>query len=214
MKTSLADAALFDTEVYINYFLAAFKSVKTGKVLRLEKSDRCVLDRKKLRQVLDEYCTVGFNSIPFDIPIVSAALAGFSNKPLKQIANEIIQEDANPWEISRAYDFQLIECDHVDLIEIAPGQNSLKIYNGKMHGRRMQDLPVDEDAVLTHDEMDVVSDYCVNDLAATGLLMQTLKEQLTLREQMIQAVRSGSTLQIGCANCRGRDQERVEAANR
>ncbi|XSC42719.1 hypothetical protein ACF1BQ_031265 [Bradyrhizobium sp. RDT10] len=131
---------------------------------------------------------------------MSAALAGFSNKALKQIANEIIQEDAKPWEISRAYDFQLIECDHVDLIEIAPGQNSLKIYNGKMHGRRMQDLPVDEDAVLTHDEMDVVSDYCVNDLAATGLLMQTLKEQLTLREQMIKQygvdLRSKSDAQI------------------
>lgn len=184
MKTSLADAALFDTEIYVNFFLAAFKSVKTGKVLRLEKSDRCVLDRKKLRQVLDEYCTVGFNSIPFDIPVVSAALAGFSNKALKQIANEIIKEDAKPWEISRTYDFELIQCDHVDLIEIAPGQNSLKIYNGKMHGRRMQDLPVDEDAVLTHAEMDIVSDYCVNDLAATGLLMQTLREQLVLRETM------------------------------
>jgi len=200
MKTSLADAALFDTEVYWNYFLAAFKSVKTGKVLRLEKSDRCVLDRKKLRQVLNEYCTVGFNSIPFDIPIVSAALAGFSNKALKQIANEIIKDDAKPWEISRTYDFELIECDHVDLIEIAPGQNSLKIYNGKMHGRRMQDLPVDENAVLTHDEMDVVSNYCVNDLDATGLLMQTLKEQLALREQMTKQygvdLRSKSDAQI------------------
>ncbi|MDE5458239.1 hypothetical protein GWE18_36625 [Bradyrhizobium sp. CSA112] len=94
----------------------------------------------------------------------------------------------------------MIECDHVDLIEIAPGQNSLKIYNGKMHGRRMQYLPVDEDAVLTHDEMDVVSDYCVNDLAATGLLMQTLKEQLTLREQMTKQygvdLRSKSDAQI------------------
>lgn len=184
MKTSLSDAALFDTEVFANYFLAAFKSIGTGKVLRLEKSDRCVLDRKKLRQVLTEYCTVGFNSINFDIPVVSAALAGFSNKALKQIANEIIKDDAKPWEISRTYDFELIECDHVDLIEIAPGQNSLKIYNGKMHGRRMQDLPVEEDAVLTHAEMDVVSDYCVNDLDATALLMQTLREQLTLRETM------------------------------
>ncbi|WOH52416.1 hypothetical protein [Bradyrhizobium sp. sBnM-33] len=184
MKASLADAALFDTEVYITYFLAAFKSVKTGKVLRLEKSDRCVLDRKKLRQVLDEYCTVGFNSIPFDIPIVSAALAGFSNKALKQIANEIIQEDAkalgNLARLRFSIDRVRSRRPDRDRARAEQPQDLQRQNTRQAHARSARVRRCRADARRDGRRIGLLRQRPCRHRP----LMQTLKEQLTLREQM------------------------------
>jgi len=61
---------------------------------------------------------------------------------------------------------------------------SLKIYGGRLHGKRMQDLPFDPDKNLTRDEMAVVNEYCDNDLEETELLLMNLDQQLTLRSEM------------------------------
>lgn len=92
-----------------------------------------------------------------------------------------------PWDIEREYKFKIPkpwEIDHIDLIEVAPGKASLKLYNGRLHGRRMQDLPYPPDAVLTPEQIDETYKYCGNDLDATLLLWESLSEQIKLREGM------------------------------
>lgn len=177
-----------DTEVYRNYLLIGGRlgngkvwSVEAvGEKSRLHKDDRIWLrDRMRERQ------TVGFNLGPFDLPIIYGAIAGLTVGEVKQIANDIIEGGMRSWDVEEEYGFEIPrKIDTVDLIEVAPGKASLKIYNGRLHGTRMQDLPIAPDATLTDDEIEETYRYWKNDLQATKLLHGSLKTQLELREAL------------------------------
>lgn len=178
-----------DTEIYKNYLLIGFKNVKTGKVISFEVSGQfskmSTEDRDFLYEFMTRQKTVGFNSINFDMCIVFAAIAGLEVGQIKQIANDIIIGQMKHWEVAKEWSFTIPRgMDHIDLIEVAPGKASLKIYNGRIHGVRMQDLPIEPEATLTDAQMDQVYWYWENDLAATQGLWEALQQQITLREAM------------------------------
>lgn len=180
---------VFDIEVYKNYWLIVFKDIKTGEFWSWEMAwDEKLEGRERLRKFVRKHLIIGFNSRNFDIPVLFGALAGLDCATLKDIAEDIIVGKMKPWDIEDRYKFtiprKLHELDHIDLIEVAPGQASLKIYNGRLHGKRMQDLPIEPSAILTPRQMDDIYDYCCNDLAATELLWHSLAQQIDLRIQM------------------------------
>lgn len=198
-------AHVLDVEVFPNYLLIGFKNVETGKVESVEafgKSGRLSEDcRSWLRDFMKSNRTVGFNSINFDLPIIYAAIHGHPIKVLVDITQDIIFGNQRPWTIESDYGFHIPrKIDHIDLIEVAPGQASLKIYNGRLHGKRMQDLPYDPEKSLSDDEIEIVYRYWKNDLDATILLFTSLREQIDLREAMSveykQDLRSKSDAQI------------------
>lgn len=176
---------LFDIEVYPNYFLAAFASYTSGKVVYCEGTPDNPLDVQKLRWLMETFTTVGFNSIPFDVPITTLAIAGCTNAQLKQATNMIIVEGVQRQDVLKHFKVKKLKSiDHVDLIEVAPLSASLKIYGGRMHAPKMQDLPFHPDTVLTPEQMAIVRFYCVNDLCSTGFLRKHLDEAMQLRVQM------------------------------
>ena len=192
---------VFDTEIYPNYFLAAFKNIETGKVVSFEMADGEELDCARLGKFIRRHRIIGFNSRTFDLLVLFYAIDGANCEQLKALVNDIIFGSGKPWELEDQYGFKVPRnLDHIDLIEVAPGQASLKIYNGRLHGLRMQDLPFDPDQRLTPKQMDIVYDYCVNDLDATKLLFEKLGPQLALRETMTKEygtdLRSKSDAQI------------------
>lgn len=202
---------IFDSEIYRNYFLAAFKSLKTGRVVTIEARDGEEIDRELLRDMLRNHRIVGFNSRNFDVVILWMAVLGFPVATLKKVANEIILRGLKPWDIEKKYDFRLPrDLDHIDLIETAPGVGiSLKVYAGRLHANRLQELPVPPEKVLTRQEMRELKDYCVNsDIPATQLLYERLKGQLDLRETMGREykvdLRSKSEAQVAEAVIRSR----------
>lgn len=176
----------FDTEIYRNSLLIAFKSQKSGKVFCFESRNGSDFDRDRLKDFLRNHQLVGFNSINFDMVICWMAALGFPVPVLKKVADQIILKGYKPWDIERLYDFKLPKVDHIDLIETAPGVGiSLKVYAGRMHAKRLQELPVEPSAVLTSRQMDELKDYCVNsDIPATQILYDRLKGQLDLRVAM------------------------------
>lgn len=178
---------VFDTEIYVNYLLIAFQSIRTGKVVKFESRNGEEIDRERLRDFLTNHTLVGFNSRPFDIVICWMAVLGYPVRVLKKVADAIIVQGKRPWDIEREYDFKIPQSlDHIDLIEVAPGVGiSLKVYAGRLHAERLQELPVAPNARLTGSEMDTIRDYCINsDIPATKLLFERLKGQLELREAM------------------------------
>lgn len=206
---------VFDIESYPNLFLVALKNVDTQEVLTVECVDDNPLtpaDADLLRDIITTDLCVGFNSNSYDMPMVWASLAGRTAAELYRITQAIIVDGAHTWEVERAYKFRTKASDHIDLIEVAPlkgddeGTGSegfptgLKIYNGRLHGRRMQDLPFKVGSHLTADQIDIVRDYCINDLAATELLLSALAEPIQLRNEMSveyrQDLRSKSDAQI------------------
>lgn len=181
---------VFDVECYWNYFLAAFASFTTGKVWFVECEYGKTLDSARLQWVLQNFCTVGFNSIEYDLPITTLALAGKNTKVLKECTNEIIQNGVQGSEVLKLYKVKKLRnpdgkaLNHIDLIEVAPLQASLKIYAGRMHSPRMQDLPFDSEIELSEDQITCTRWYCVNDLINTARLYNTLDEEIKLRERM------------------------------
>jgi hypothetical protein len=86
------------------------------------------------------------------------------------------------------------------LIEVAPLRASLKIYGGRLHVPKMQDLPFAPNTVLSREQMLIVLYYCCNDLASTGFLRHALREELDLRKALsteyMMDLRSRSDAQI------------------
>lgn len=168
--------SMFDTEIYVDYFLAKFS---TGEVFQM--CEGTPLDIAGLRQALSRYRIVTFNGINFDFPIAALALQGADNATLKQACDAIIVRGLKPWDIT---DDRLEWADHVDIIEVAPGQASLKMYGAKMHSRKLQDLPIEPSASIRWFERPLLREYCDNDLRTTGDLLATFPQQIRLREDM------------------------------
>lgn len=191
---------MMDIECYGAYFLVKFMSADTQRTVDYELFDGHPLDIASVRALLVNYRIVTFNGNKYDIPILSYALAGATNGQLKQASDAIIQQNLQPWQFSDYVGVSIIECDHIDLFEVAPGIGSLKMYGGKMHSRKLQDLPFDPSATIGWAERIVLREYCGNDLQTTLDLWNTFPAQIHLREVMSEEygvdLRSKSDAQI------------------
>lgn len=179
-----------DVECYVNYFLLMFKKVTTGEVIYFEKYEGSPeLNRKNIYHLLNKYTLISFNGLKYDMLIIEAALAGYSNKALKRVSNMIIPNNKakrgmQPWEVRKELGLAKLDVDHIDLIEVAPLKASLKMYSGRLHAKKMQDLPVHHSAKLSPEQMKQMIPYCENDNDATILLAKRLEKELDLRVSM------------------------------
>ena len=187
---------IIDTEVYKDYFLLMGKHLGSGKIETFEMYDGHN-GLEGVRTLLTRDTTIGFNSIGYDLPIISAALSGKSNQQVKDISDRIIVEGMRHWQLGIKVP---TNWDHIDLIELAIGQASLKIYGGRLHAPKMQDLPIAPDASISPEQRAQLREYCRNDLEMTAILYEHLQPQIALRvtmgEQYGADLRSKSDAQI------------------
>lgn len=190
-----------DTECYSNYFLISFLHHKTGKVAAFELHDTQPLQIDAIKKLMNNYTTVSFNGLSYDLPVIAAALKGFSNARLKSLSDSIIKSNLPSWRVCKDNNiFVPKSWDHIDLIEVAPGQASLKIYGGRMNAPKMQDLPLEPDAIIRPEQFELMREYCANDLRTTQMLYEKLSQQIALRQSMSEQygvdLRSKSDAQI------------------
>jgi len=181
LQASKGKVLVFDVECFPNYFLIAFKCIETNKVIYFERTESKDLDFELLWFVLFNFCLVGFNSINYDIPVIFLALSGASCRTLKDATDDLILYNLRRQELEEKYKFKILPLNHIDLIEVAPLKASLKVYGGRLHCERMQDLPYDPSTALTASQMNETRFYCLNDLDLTALLCKELCPQLELR---------------------------------
>lgn len=191
---------VLDVECYIDYFMVGVRNIATGNTLSFELYDDHRFDKKLLERILNNCQVFTFNGIGYDIPMVYYALAGASNKMLKKASDTIIVGGLKHWEFENQFGIRIPKIDHIDLIEVAPGQASLKIYAGRLHTRRMQDLPIEPSASITPADRPNLVSYNGNDLNSTIDLRNGLLPQIALRERMTEEygidLRSKSDAQI------------------
>lgn len=169
-----------DIEVFENYFLAQFKDMTTGTIRYFEQYDGAKFDGRSAMRQLKSDTTVTFNGTKFDLPLFGQACAGKTCVELKALSDQIIVGDKPHWELGIAAP----NCDHIDLIEVAPGIASLKTYGGRMHTRKMQDLPIAPNDSIRPEQRVLLREYCENDLDNTAALYQALEKRIKLRETM------------------------------
>jgi len=177
--------AVLDIECYTNYFLIAIKSMANDKVVTFERSDWSDFDAEQLNSVLRKYTIITFNGNRYDLLLLKGSIAGFDASKLKVMSDDIIINNVRAWDTESKYNLpQCKYIDHIDLIDVAPGKASLKIYGGRLHSKRMQDLPIEPSAIIKLDERELLTSYCINDLDTTIDLFNKLSSQIDLREKM------------------------------
>lgn len=174
-----------DTECYPNFFSVQFKNHESGKMLIFVKTEDQTPDLKLVKRLMDGALTIGFNSMRYDIPMVIGLLQGWDNNQLKKLSNDIIHNDLSPYQTFTKYAFPQYAWNHIDIKDPAPGvMVSLKTYGGRLHAKKLQDLPYDPDQILTQDQIQEVIKYCENDLDTTWLLYEDILHEIELREEM------------------------------
>jgi hypothetical protein len=176
---------IIDTECYSDYWLFSALQISTGKVLHVDFYPGKVLDKRKIAGAMSSTTTISFNGLSYDLVMITAALSGYNPAQLKTLSDNIIKSKAPSWRLCRELNIEVpTNWDHIDLIEVALGQSSLKIYGGRLNAPKMQDLPIPPDASIAPDQRPILRTYCENDLETTLLLWNKLEPAVALREQM------------------------------
>lgn len=196
-----SDRIYLDVETYKDYFLASFLRESTGNILDIEFHADQPLNKKKLAAVMGKNQTISFNGNGYDLIIITAALMGYSNEKLKALSDNIIKSNLPSWRIAKDHEIYVPRMwDHIDIMDVAPGTASLKIYGGRLGAPKLQDLPIKPDDNITPELREPMRRYCHNDLYTTQLLCNKLIKQIELRESMSEQygvdLRSKSDAQI------------------
>ena len=193
------EEVVLDIELYPNYFLVCIEYVKGGKVW----FEGLEFNRRMLHWILMNNTVITFNGNKFDMPIVMYALMApeYTEYDLFRLGQDLIGGYIRPWQVGQGYiDWKSTGLDHIDLIELAIGQSSLKTYAGRIHAPYMQDLPYPFNTELNEEQKQNVLKYCWNDTNNTKLLKQKLQKQIDLRIEMSRTyqidLRSKSDAQI------------------
>lgn len=175
---------VIDTECYKNYWLLSAKHLPTGRIKNFELYDGHPLD-SGISGTLSNYTSISFNGNGYDMLMIVAALQGYDNAKLKRLSDKIIKTNTPSWRLAKDLDlYPPAQWDHIDLMEVAPGQVGLKIYGGRLGMPKLQDLPIKPDDEIAPEQREQLRAYCVNDLDTTEALYNALKQQIALREDM------------------------------
>lgn len=202
--TESRTTVVLDTECFPTYWAIGFRCVETGRVRCFERTANQELDFAGIVTIMRGCRVLSFNGLGYDMPMIALAMSGATNSQLKQASDDIILGDLRNYQFYDKYGVKLPPfIDHVDMMEVSPGspsKPSLKLYAGRLHSRRMQDLPYDPDRQLTPSEQRAVGEYLINDLDVTVDMYCELKVQIALRALMSQQfgvdVRSKSDAQV------------------
>jgi len=186
----MENLVVLDCEVYPNYFLAAFKNIDNNRVVTIEVSGHSshLSDEKikKLKTIMLKRYTFGFNSNNYDLPIILYALRGKTCNDIYRMSERIIGENTPGWKTIK--DFGLViprGLNHFDIQEPSPGVRvSLKLYGGRMHSKRLQDLPIEPGSTLSSRDIESIKSYCINDLDTTIDLYRKIEDRIKLRQDM------------------------------
>lgn len=173
-----------DTESYLNYFLIAWKCVKTNKIITMDIGDTDNFNPRKLAWIMQSYRIVGFNFLKYDNPIVWFSYYNQDPELIQGVSRQLIYGERRPNEIAKENNFEIPKTRIIDLIEVCPLKGSLKLYGARIHAPRIQDVPFSVYEPLPLDKIPIVKDYCINDLDETHRLMEFLKDRLELRQAM------------------------------
>lgn len=205
-KLPVRPKVVFDVECVPDYFLICFREIDGPRQSYVELYDGHPLDRQKVIRIIRNFTLVSFNGNHYDAPMLRLALRqGVDNKTLKKLNDDIIVREMRLWDVEDKYQLPDIPfMDHIDLIEPMPSvQVGLKLYGGRLHSKRLQDMPFDPDMLMFEQSAEfrqTTIDYCFNDCDVTIDAYHHIEKQLELRHQMSEQygldLRSKSDAQI------------------
>lgn len=175
--------AFFDTESFPNFWLLKMRSNRTVFSFSLRSGESLsAADRERIEYLFSIFQVISFNGIYYDVPVIAAALAGFTCDQLKWVTDQIIVAGVKPWELG--IQSQWKPANHIDIMEVLPGSGSMKQYGARLHARKLQDLPYDPNQWLSEEQIRQVDLYCGNDLDTLEHCWKEAAPLLEMREHL------------------------------
>tara|TARA_R110000868_G_scaffold127771_2_gene335592 strand:+ start:2215 stop:3399 length:1185 start_codon:yes stop_codon:yes gene_type:complete len=194
------DRVVYDLETLSNCFIACFEDYKTE-----ETKVFVVHDLRNDFKEFVEYIKyikekkgwlISFNGLSFDSPIlefISQYYDEWKDKSGCEIANIIYkfgQRTINNQDQLPEYPEWKLSTNNIDVFKLNHWDNpakrsSLKWIQYSMDWATIQDMPLKHTTVIkTIDEIDMIIDYCFNDVKSTKQIMNLSKEQINLRKTL------------------------------
>lgn len=177
---------IFDVEFYPNYFEVGFKEFGKNNYYFFEINDK-VNDREKLIKFLSKQrILIGFNSIHYDNLMLNCVIKHKYNvlHQLQKLNDAIIMDD---YTYKKTYNFKQFKSVDIDLylywsrmLRISK-KISLKGLMVQLNMPTIQELPYEPSDYLTHEQMELVKQYNVNDLQGTEALCKAMEKDIKLR---------------------------------
>lgn len=165
---------MFDSEVFSDYYLAAFE--RDGKHIALELTPGGEFNADLAQNVLNRGPVVSFNGDRYDMPLLGMAMAGYSTHDIKRASDKLILQHANPWDV---YSSPRVH-RHIDLFKLTPGMASLKEYAARMHMPTLVEYTGDFNQPAAG-HTDEIRAYCFNDLKVTRALLEVVQPLIDTR---------------------------------
>ena len=160
---------IYDIETCANKAMVGFLNYKTGKVKQFDYTQK-----KKIKKHIKDATLIGFNSNNFDDIILQMMIDGESVKEMWRATTDLIVHDGRRWDYRPSI-------RSIDLIEVAQGKASLKLYGARLGTKTIQDLPYNPNKKHTKKMWKNVCDYNLIDLDVTKELYEELLPQLNIR---------------------------------
>lgn len=180
LLNNVGKTLFLNIESYPNYFLVTFKLHNTNKFLHLE----IPFNSRMLSWIMNNYLTVGFNSLNYDLLMIWLAYSDQDIPRIKDATNDLILRNMREYELKKEYSFFTFKTNHIDLINVAPLKGSLKLYGARIHTHSIQDQPFDINSDLSNDQIEQLKGFNCNQLCITEELFNFCKERIELRENM------------------------------
>jgi hypothetical protein len=191
-----------DYETLINCFIAVFTEYRTDEthtfvIHNLQNDFDALLNFLHQNRTLGEY-HISFNGLSFDSQITEYLLTEseyLSQESPDVIAHSIYMkaqetiERSNNGEFSE-YSPRDMRINQLDLFKLNHWDNparrsSLKWIEYSMDWYNVQEMPIHHSHfITTQDEIEIIRNYCINDVRATKQIMNLCKDQITLRKAL------------------------------
>lgn len=192
---------IYDIEIYKNLFFVAFLNTETEEYITFELSPR-KNEKIELISFLKNNVSelIGYNNYFFDYPLLHYFFSIIninSTKEivglLKQKANELISNNDFPYKNVIKQPF----ITQIDLMKINRWNKvgvSLKQLEFNLQMYNIQELPIPHDAILSLDDIQIVVEYCKNDIEATYKLYLKYKKEIEFRKTLVELYKSPEML--------------------
>lgn len=181
---------VFDCEVYPNYFLIAYKNIETNKTAYIE----CVgknttltkQDKNTLAYLFKNRILVGFNSDNYDLPIIMYAMNNATCDDIYNLSKSIIDNNLKKWQTVKIHMISYLNnINHIDLQNIVTTVRvSLKALGSRLNTEKLQDLPFNPTLELDSEQINIVRNYCLNDLNITKDVFNFVKKEYDIRKDL------------------------------
>jgi hypothetical protein len=162
---------IFDCEVFPNLFVVCWKYQGPGhEIVRMINPTP-----QEIEQLL-AMKLVGYNCRKYDNHILYARFQGYNNEQLYKLSKKIIEskKGGNPY-FGAAYDLS-----YADMYDYASKKQSLKKWEIEL-GLKHQEWPGGWDDPIADDEIMDVVEYCANDVEATDVVFDHIKQDFVAR---------------------------------